>query len=121
MSVGRLGDGIPTPYACTVQDNGETVFCGPLLLPLGDPFSSITYTSRPLHHGQWVRFTVRLTPVHLSPFMDTVDITELLYCGHKIGLLQRVCCRSEKELLAFRAVNLLGVRLAVTRHGRRSA
>jgi len=117
-SVIHSGHGIPTPFWCTIRDrDGVALLCEPLLLPLGvDTFSSITYTSRPLH-GSRVRFAVVLTPDHLRPYMDEVNIMESLLCccGPKTRLLQRVCCNSEKELLAFRAVNGMGITLAVTR------
>ncbi len=117
-------EGVPTPYWCTIIEKGTgCVFCEPLLLPPGSNLcSSLTYTSLPLIYDEQLRgrvgFTVRVTPHHVSPYMDTVDIVEEILCNHSgiaVVELQNVSCQTEAELLAFRAVNELGVELFITK------
>lgn len=119
---------VPTPYWCTIIEKGTgCVFCDPLLLPPGPNLcSSLTYTSLPQIYGQLrgrVGFYVRVTPHHVSPYMDTVDIVEEILCNNAciaVVELQNVGCQTEAELLAFRAVNELGVELFITKRASRS-
>ena len=114
-SVQHLGHNgeVPTPFWCTIIEKGAgCVFCKPLLLPPGiDLCSSLTYTTHALSNGQQIRFTVRVTPHHLPPYMDTVDIIEELFSPPV--QLQSVSYRTETELLGFRAANKLGIELFI--------
>ena len=99
----------PSPYVCTIVDDGVVVFRGavPLPYPHGDGQSHLAYTSR-IKEKMEVQFNVSLD---ISEKNHVLKISEILYEGDSMQTWGHPPCSTDAELKAFRASNKIGVEL----------